>query len=166
MIAGTLLRGRSSLDCGGGVTDIRIRGSFGHGVPPQIAKIQYDVPLPSVDILVTSASPTSEHIKAANCHIALCKLTEILGELLPLVYRLQPKSTRETTERLRHIRTDLDLWEHSLPEWLKSPWPASESSFGGVCSLHLGFLAMKVLVCRVELHVRARLAPSFLGLTG
>lgn len=130
---------------------------MGHGVPPQIAKIQYDVPLPSVDILVTLSSPTSQHIKAAHCHIALCKLTEILGELLLLVYRLQPKSPRETTERLRHIRTDLDLWEHALPEWLKFPWPTSESSLGGVCSLHLGFLAVKLLVCRLELHVHAHI---------
>ncbi|OXV09556.1 hypothetical protein Egran_02682 [Elaphomyces granulatus] len=135
-------------------------GSLGHGVPPQIAKIQYDVPLPSVDILVTLSSPTSQHIKAAHCHIALCKLTEILGELLLLVYRLQPKSPRETTDRLRHIRTDLDLWERALPEWLKFPWPASEPSLGGVCSLHLGFLAVKLLVCRVELHQEANYSDS------
>jgi hypothetical protein len=107
------------------------RGSFSHGVPPQISKTQYDVPMPSVDVLVTSASPTPHHIRAAHCHRALCRLTEILGEL----------------------RTDLDAWEDALPDWLRSPISASGSPVSGASSLHLGFLAVKMLVCRVELHV-------------
>lgn len=130
------------------------RGGFGHGVPPQIAKSQYDVPLPSVEVLVSSPQPTSQHIRAAHCHIALCRLTEILGELLPLVYLLQLRQTRETSKKLRHIRTDLDMWEDSLPEWLRSPLRSTESPVSGSSSLHLGFLAVKMLVCRVELHVR------------
>jgi hypothetical protein len=130
------------------------RGGFGHGVPPQIAKSQYDVPLPSVEVLVSSPQPTSQHIRAAHCHIALCRLTEILGELLPLVYLLQLRQTRETSKKLRHIRTDLNMWEHSLPEWLRSPLRSPESPVSGSSSLHLGFLAVKMLVCRVELHVR------------
>ncbi|KAL1983398.1 hypothetical protein VTN96DRAFT_10380 [Rasamsonia emersonii] len=127
-------------------------GSFGHGVPPQIAKNQYDVPLPSVEVLVTQPRATSQHIRAAHCHIALCRLTEILGELLPLVYQLQPRSARETSKKLRHIRTDLDTWEDSLPEFLRAPSQSSEASICGTSSLHLAFLAVKMLVCRVELH--------------
>ncbi|KAH8693826.1 putative C6 transcription factor [Talaromyces proteolyticus] len=127
-------------------------GSFGHGVPPQISKIQYDVPLPSVEVLVTQPRATSQHVRAAHCHISLCRLTEILGELLPLVYQLQTKPSRETSKRLRHIRTDLDTWEDSLPEWLRAPVPNSDTPVSGVSSLHLAFLATKMLVCRVELH--------------
>jgi hypothetical protein len=132
-----------------------IRGCFGHGVPPQLSKNQYDVPLPNVDVLVSSQRPALQHIRAAHCHIALCRLTEILGELLPLVYQLQPREVRETSKKLRHIRTDLDTWEDSLPEWLRSPLRSTESPVSGSSSLHLGFLAVKMLVCRVELHVRA-----------
>lgn len=135
-------------------TDIVSRGSFGHGVPPQITKSQYDVPLPSVEVLVTEPRATSQHIRAAHCHIALCRLTEILGELLPLVYQLQSRSARETSKKLRHIRTDLDTWEESLPEWLRPPVEDSEPTIAGTCSLHLAFLAVKMLVCRVELQVR------------
>lgn len=123
-------------------------------MPPQISKNQYDVPLPSVDVLITSQRPNSQHIRAAHCHIALCRLTEILGELLPLVYQLQPRQARETSKKLRHIKTDLDTWEDSLPEWLRSPLRSTESPVSGSSSLHLGFLAVKMLVCRVELHVR------------
>ncbi|KAL2812863.1 fungal-specific transcription factor domain-containing protein [Aspergillus granulosus] len=127
-------------------------GSFGHGVPPQIAKNQYDVPLPTVDILVPPSSRSPERIRAAHCHIALCRLTEILGELLPLVYGLQQRSPRETTKKIRQIRTDLDVWEDSLPDWLRSPLDASEDRIAGICSLQLAFLAVKLLVGRVELN--------------
>lgn len=130
------------------------RGSYGHGVPPQIAKNQYDVPLPTVDVLVPQALRTTERVRAAHCHIALCRLTEILGELLPLVYGLQAKFPRETSKKLRQIRTDLDMWEDSLPDWLKSPVADSETRIAGASSLQLAFLAAKMLVSRVELKVR------------
>ncbi|PWY80541.1 C6 transcription factor [Aspergillus heteromorphus CBS 117.55] len=128
-------------------------GSFGHGVPPQIAKNQYDVPLPTVDVLIPQASRTPERIRATHCHIALCRLTEILGELLPLVYGLQYQAHREITKKVRQIRTDLDAWEDSLPNWLQTPpLSSSEERIAGTSSLQLGFLAVKMLVSRVELN--------------
>ncbi|KKK14366.1 hypothetical protein ARAM_006057 [Aspergillus rambellii] len=127
-------------------------GSFGHGVPPQISKNQYDVPLPTVEVLISQASRTPERVRAAHCHIALCRLTEILGELLPLVYGLQQRFPRETTKKARQIRTDLDIWEDSLPDWLRTPTDSSEDRISGISSLHLAFLAVKLLVGRVELN--------------
>ncbi|KAB8229137.1 hypothetical protein ETB97_006391 [Aspergillus alliaceus] len=127
-------------------------GSFGHGVPPQIAKNQYDVPLPTIDGLLPQNGRTTERVRAAHCHVALCRLTEILGELMPLVYGLQHRLSRETSKRLRQIRTDLDMWEDSLPDWLRSPLnTGSEERISGTSSLQLAFLAVKMLVSRVEL---------------
>ncbi|CAL5870148.1 uncharacterized protein PFLUO_LOCUS4383 [Penicillium psychrofluorescens] len=127
-------------------------GSFGHGVPPQISKDQYDVPVPTVDVLVPPNLRTAERIRAAHCHISLCRLTEILGELLPLVYGLQHKISREISKKLRQIRTELDMWEDSLPDWLRGPMsPPSERVYGS-SSLQLAFLALKMLVSRVELN--------------
>ncbi|GAD93400.1 C6 transcription factor [Paecilomyces variotii No. 5] len=134
-----------------GVVIVDRWGSFGHGVPPSISKTQYDVPLPTVDVLVPPNDRNPQRVRRAYCYIALCRLTEILGELLPLVYGLQPKSVKETSKRLRHIRTDLDTWEDSLPEWLKSP-QRTDTPVSGASSLQLGFLAVKMLICRVELH--------------
>ncbi|KAI9369129.1 fungal-specific transcription factor domain-containing protein [Aspergillus egyptiacus] len=127
-------------------------GSFGHGVPPHISRNQYDVPLPTVEVLVSPASRSPERVRAAHCHIALCQLTEILGELLPLVYGLQQRPPRETTKKIRQIRTDLDVWEDSLPDWLRSPLDSTEDRIAGICSLQLAFLAVKLLVGRVELN--------------
>ncbi|PYI01984.1 putative C6 transcription factor [Aspergillus sclerotiicarbonarius CBS 121057] len=129
-------------------------GSFGHGVPPQIAKNQYDVPLPTIDVLIPQTARTPERVRAAHCHIALCRLTEILGDLLPLVYGLQHRAHRETTKKVRQIRTDLDVWEDSLPDWLRTPISTnpSEDRISGTSSLQLGFLAVKMLVSRVELN--------------
>ncbi|KAB8069990.1 putative C6 transcription factor [Aspergillus leporis] len=127
-------------------------GSFGHGVPPQIAKNQYDVPLPTIDGLLSPNGRTTERVRAAHCHIALCRLTEILGELMPLVYGLQHRVSRETSKKLRQIRTDLDMWEDSLPDWLRSTVSTgSEERISGTSSLQLAFLAVKMLVSRVEL---------------
>lgn len=130
-------------------------GSFSHGVPPQISKTQYDVPLPTIDSLVPSSIRTTERVRAAHCHISLCKLTEILGELLPLVYGLQAKMARETSKKIRQIRTELDLWEDSLPDWLRAPEHHNRGEqVSASSSLQLAFLAVKMLVSRVELNVR------------
>ncbi|CAG8924905.1 unnamed protein product [Penicillium salamii] len=127
-------------------------GSFGHGVPPQISKNQYDVPLPTVDVIVPAQFRTTERVRAAHCHIYLCRLTETLGELLPLVYGLQHKPARETSKKLRQIRTDLDMWEDSLPDWLRGPSVHPGERIYGASSLQLAFLAVKMLVSRVELN--------------
>lgn len=132
------------------------RGSFGHGVPPQIARNQYDVPLPTLEVLLPNGPGTTERVRAAHCHIALCRLTEILGELLPLVYDLQHRYPRETSKKLRQIRTELEMWEDSLPDWLRPPTRCVEPEIWGPSSLYLSFLAVKMLVSRVELNVSQR----------
>ncbi|KAL2371790.1 C6 transcription factor [Blastomyces gilchristii SLH14081] len=126
--------------------------SHGHGVPPQINKNQYDVPLPTVQVLIPQGSPSQQRIKSAECYIALCQLTETLGDLLPLIYGLQPKSQNETSKTLRKLRTNLDSWEDSLPEWLKSSPADSPTPVSGSSSLYLAWLTLKMLICRVELQ--------------
>lgn len=78
---------------------------------------------------------------------------------MPLVYGLQQRLQRETSKKVRQIRTDLDSWEDSLPDWLRSPASDAEDRISGSSSLLLGFLAVKMLVARVELTVRSRSRP-------
>lgn len=70
------------------------------------------------------------------------------------MYGLQQRYARETTKKVRQIRTDLDMWEDSLSDWLRSPAVnTAEERISGTSSLHLAFLAVKMLVSRVELTV-------------
>nr|KMM70008.1 hypothetical protein CPAG_06320 [Coccidioides posadasii RMSCC 3488] len=126
--------------------------SYGHGVPPQICRNQYDVPLPTIDMLVPQTGASQQRFRAAHGYIFLCRLTEILGDLLPLVYGLQPKNAKETSKTVRRMRTELDRWEDSLPEWLRSPHSENGVPTSGSSSLQLAFLAVKMLVCRIELQ--------------
>lgn len=129
------------------------RASYGHGVPPQVWRNQYDVPLPTIDVLLPRGNSTQQRLRSAHCYIALCELTELLGDLLPLVYGLQPKHPKEVSKVLRRMRTDLDKWEDSLPEWLKHSQNNNVAPVSGSSNLQLAFLAVKMLVCRVELQV-------------
>lgn len=129
------------------------RASYGHGVPSQISRNQYDVPLPTIDMLVPQANASQQRVRAAHGYIFLCRLTEILGDLLPLVYGLQPKNSKETSKTVRRMRAELDKWEDSLPDWLRSPQKDNCIPTSGSSSLQLAFLAVKMLVCRIELQV-------------
>ena len=100
----------------------RERSSFAHGIPPTIAKNQYDVPLP------VSENPGFVH---------LCTLSMILGDVLPLVYDLSIGS--EIWRRIRRVEADLDQWEE-------------KSSPGIGSSIRLGYLSIRLLVCRISLH--------------
>ncbi|KAI5286473.1 hypothetical protein KEM54_006764, partial [Ascosphaera aggregata] len=124
--------------------------SYGHGVPPQISKNQSDVPLPTVNVLVPSKTATPQKIQKAQCYIELCRLTEFLGDLLPLVYDLQLRPQGEASKLLRKIRAGLDSWEDDLPTWLRPSVADPENPVSGSSSLHLGFLALRMLVARLE----------------
>jgi hypothetical protein len=130
------------------------RSSFAHGVPATIAKDQYDVPLPDIEVLRLRPSRGQE--RGVESFFALCTLTEILADILPLVYNLQVKGYRESPRKLRRIQTQLDDWEEGLPQWLR---PSNEDGTGppsGSSSLQLSLLAVKMLMCRIALRVSMR----------
>lgn len=88
-----------------------------------------------------------------ECFLAMCTLTIVLGDLLPLVYDLQTASNGDMIKKIRRLRADMDVWEDSLPSHLcmdNRQGPATS----GLSSLKLSFLAVKMLTCRIELHVR------------
>lgn len=76
------------------------------------------------------------------------------------MYGLQLRLSRETSKKVRQIRTDLDVWEDSLPDLLRSPTNGSEDRIAGTSSLQLAFFALKMLVSRVELNVRRHPGPK------
>lgn len=127
------------------------RSSFAHGVPAHLRRNEYDVPLPTLKGLLTEGNHEILRIRPAECFILLCRLTEILGDILPLLYDRRCRPITETNKILRQLETNLDEWEESLPQWAASKSNAEQVS--GLSSLRLGFLSVKMLLCRVAFHV-------------
>lgn len=127
------------------------RASLSHGTPPHIVNSHCDVGLPNPDTMV-DAVPHGRYGSETGCFISLCQLTKILSDVLPLIYSLQTSHVKETTKSIRRVEMKLDEWEESLPEQLLTP-ESSDSSVSGSCSLRLGYLMLKVFICRILLHV-------------
>ncbi|KAE8393677.1 fungal-specific transcription factor domain-containing protein [Aspergillus alliaceus] len=125
--------------------------SFAHGISPTITKSRYDVPIPVLSDIITGPTQSDTRIKAANSFIYLCTLSEILGEVLPLVYDLNINQ-KEIRKQIRRLETDLDEWEDRLPSYLRRD---SEETprVSGSSNLQLGYLAVRLLLNRISLHV-------------
>lgn len=125
--------------------------SLAHGVPAHIRGNEYDVPLPTLEGLLTEGNQETSRIRPAECFILLCELTEVLGDILPLLYdRRCSRPITETNKLLRQLETNLDKWEESLPQWAASK--SNVEKVSGLSSLKLGFLSVKMLLCRIAFH--------------
>jgi hypothetical protein len=111
---------------------------------------------------MTVGLETADRIAAAKCFIALCTLTDILGDILPLVYERPSRSEAETSKALRRLETELDKWEDS---WSSvTIFHDHDIDFAklvsGSSSLRLGFLSVKMLICRIAFRVRSPSHPE------
>ncbi|KAF2876624.1 C6 transcription factor-like protein [Massariosphaeria phaeospora] len=118
--------------------------SISYGTPPQIVKDFYDVPRPTIESL-TMAKATKSEKYASTCFIHLCALTELLGDILPLVYQARP-NPESLTQSVECLKTTLDELEAQLPEWLPLP------DRNGTSNLWFCFLSMRLLLSRVGLR--------------
>ncbi|RDW82615.1 hypothetical protein BP6252_03727 [Coleophoma cylindrospora] len=137
--------------------------SLTHGTPPLVNRTQYDVPLPDIDALLVSRvnSPgvtvsDDDRLQGAQCFIALCQLTEILGGVLPLIYDIQLRHEQSNLRAVRRFETNLDEWEDALPSWLNPVGTEFDGSVPGALSLQLSFFALKMCLSRVALQESAR----------
>ncbi|KAH7398479.1 fungal-specific transcription factor domain-containing protein [Pyrenochaeta sp. MPI-SDFR-AT-0127] len=124
--------------------------SIGHGIPPTINPRYYDVPLPSPEILATS-STSGVHNRVSYTFIHLCKLSQILGDILPHVYSLQ-LDVEKVSRSLRRVECALDDWAIALPEDLRLG-TSGTSPENGASNLWFSYLSIKVLVCRLTFKV-------------
>ncbi|PVI02190.1 hypothetical protein DM02DRAFT_313408 [Periconia macrospinosa] len=134
--------------------------SISHGLPPQISKRFYDVPRPTLATLLPSTSmtgkfgPTDAQKHATTNFIHLCALTELLGEILPLVYEVQPVASdfdsiahaSTSDHAIQNSKARLDVLERQLPPW------QPQARKPGLSNLWFCFLSMRLLVSRVTLR--------------
>ncbi|KAF2005820.1 C6 transcription factor-like protein [Amniculicola lignicola CBS 123094] len=119
-------------------------GSVAYGTPPHIAKGAYDVPIPDIDSLISVKATTAQKY-ASTCFIHLCALTELLGDILPLVYHIKPipEKLEKRVQKLKDVLSDL---ESQLPEWVPLP------NRTGSSNLWFCLLSVRVLLNRVALR--------------
>ncbi|KAF2704114.1 hypothetical protein K504DRAFT_450869 [Pleomassaria siparia CBS 279.74] len=120
--------------------------SIGHGIPPTINPRYHDVPIPTSDMLTRSLASETEK-RATTSFIYLCKLSQILGDILPFVYSLQ-LDAEEVSRSLRRTECILDDWAIALPEYLR-PNSSPYSVVNGASNLWISYLSVKVLICRL-----------------
>ena len=85
----------------------------------------------------------------------LCSLTQILGDILPLVYSLD--AARDNFWKiLRKLECSLDDWEDSLPEYLRSSSTNVLVGADGSSHLWFCFLSLRLLLRRLGVKVSER----------
>ncbi|KAH7374851.1 putative Zn(II)2Cys6 transcription factor [Plectosphaerella cucumerina] len=132
--------------------------SLCHGTPGHIHRDQWDVDLPDLNIVnddvAAGASVTQTRLRGAHSFILLCQLTNLLSEVLAIVYSLRSDPLEQTLRVLRRIDAHVDELQDSLPPWLN---PADETFASsrrepGALNLQLSFLAVKICICRAALQ--------------
>lgn len=121
--------------------------SIGHGIPPTINPRYFDVPIPTSEMLSTRSSSECES-KANTTFIELCKLSQVLGDILPIVYSLS-RDSNEVWRTLRKIECALDDWAIALPEYLRFDSFSAMCNVNGASNLWFSYLSVKVLICRL-----------------
>lgn len=145
------------------------RASLAHGTPPHIHPQQFDVEVPDVTSLLVggatsdndSGRTSGPRIMGAQSFRALCQLTEILGDILPLIYDTRSRRPEAQVRSLKRIEASLDEWEENLPPSLNAKTPDFQRDQPGALSLQLSFLAVKMCICRVSLLVNLPVVTRF-----
>ncbi|KIV84199.1 hypothetical protein PV11_06167 [Exophiala sideris] len=133
--------------------------SLAHGTPPHVHPKQFDVPVPDVAALTIGRTTVSEdidgpstpHKMGALTFLALCQLTEILGDILPFIYDIKGKSQDHQTRSLKRVEAALEDWEANLPNVLNAKSSEFQREHPGALNLELSYLAIKMCISRVSL---------------
>jgi hypothetical protein len=135
-------------------TNRRDRSSLARGIPPLIVSSQYDVSVPTADALCGAADQNkARKVAAAECFVWLCKFTTITQQVLRIAFDLRSSTTDAVTKTLRQRQVELDTWEDAFVQWKTECSSQMEIRVPGASNLWLCFLTIKMLLCRIALHV-------------
>ena len=81
----------------------------------------------------------------------MCKLSQVLGDILPFVYSLQ-LDVEEIWRSLRKAECALDDWVEALPSYLRLP-VSMPFTVDGSSNLWFAYLSIKMLICRLAFKV-------------
>jgi len=126
--------------------------NFSYGTPPYITVGHYDVPFPTLEVLTEGHPASVKHVRAAECYIALCQLTVILGEILPLLYHIRSGNDAVAAQQVSKSDVDLRTWFAGLPTHLGLLDYSRRSDTPGLANLQISYLAVKMLLARIAWH--------------
>lgn len=126
--------------------------NFAQGTPPHINRAHYDVPMPTIELLASSRIAIEKHYRAAQCYIELCKLTEIIGDVLPLIYHIRSGNDGLAAEQTSRSEIELNRWNYNRPRWIDYTDFESRPDVPGLVNLQLSYLAVRMLLRRIAWH--------------
>ncbi len=112
----------------------------------------YDVPIPSLALLTESRQGSVKHVRAAKCYIALCQLTEVVGDVLPLLYHIRSGNDAVAAQQVSKSEVHLRTWLASVPSTLRILDFSRSCATPGLANLQLSYLAVKMLLARIAWH--------------
>ena len=125
---------------------------FAQGTPPHVTNGHYDVPIPSMELLTQGRTGSVKHIRASECYTALCHLTEIVGDILPLIFHIRSGNDTVASEQVSRSEIDLNRWAENLPTWLHLHEFNNRPAVPGLVNLQLSYLAVRMLLRRIGWH--------------
>jgi hypothetical protein len=123
--------------------------NFSYGTPPYITVGHYDVPVLSLEVLTETGPGSVKHVRAAECYIALCQLTIVLGDILPLLYHIRSGNDAVAAQQVSKSEVDLRTWLAGLPPHLCLLDNSRRGDIPGLANLQLSYLAVKMLLARI-----------------
>jgi hypothetical protein len=120
-----------------------------HGTPPHIVQENYNVPVPTMDLLLHSRVPSTEQTRAAEVYIALCRLTEVVGGLLPLIHYSRSSTDSITIQQRAEVELSLQRWIKDCPDWLDLHCLLQRPNTPGFPNLQLSYLAVRMVLCQI-----------------
>lgn len=126
--------------------------NFAQGTPPYINRDHYDVSIPTMEMLCIQSSGTNRQSDAAKCYIQLCKLTEIVGDILPIIYHVRSGNDAAAAGRRLQADTALENWLEEQPEGFNLQDVGKRQHILGLPNLQLSYLATRMLLRRIAWH--------------
>lgn len=132
------------------------RCSLAYGTPLQIHHVQYDVPVPTMkDVAEPDAGPAEQ--LPTSIFIAFITLTEVLARYLEHIYHVS-KDIPPNSASASDFEILLSSWEGKLTDEVRRiVIRGTDINAAGAANLRLGYLAVKLLLKRIQLDLdRAR----------
>jgi hypothetical protein len=123
--------------------------NFSYGTPPYITVGHYDVPILTLEVLTEVGPSSVKRLRAAECYIALCQLTVVLGDILPLLYHIRSGNDTVAARQVSKSEVDLRTWLAGLPSHLCLLDYSRRVDIPGLANLQLSYLAVKMLLARI-----------------